>query len=76
MLVIRKEVGDNGLGEDVDDVKDTRKIGVSKVCVVGRGLVVFGLSVVDLGNALGDRRLKYTHWLYFGAIKDVTGIFS
>ena len=54
---IREEVEYNGIWEGADDVKDTSKIGVNKVHVVRKGLVVFGFSVVDLGTALGLRRL-------------------
>ena len=60
MLVIREEVNNDGVWDGVDDVKDTHKIGVSIVRVVWGGLVVLGLSVVNLGNGFGDRRLKYT----------------
>ena len=76
MLVIREEVCNDSVGDCVDDVKDTRKIGVSVIHVVCGGIVVLGLSVVDLDSALGDRRLKYTRWFYFGAIKDFSCIFS
>ena len=57
MVAIRKEVGDDDVWDGIDDVKNTSKIGVSKVRVVGRGFVVFGFSVVDLGNNLCFRRL-------------------
>ena len=57
MLVIGEEVSNDGVWGGANDVKDTRKIGVSKVLVVGGGLVVFGLSVVDFGNACSFRRL-------------------
>ena len=59
MPVIGEEVSNNGVCKGVDDVKDTRKIGVPKVRVVGGGLVVFGLSVVNFSKALSFRRLKY-----------------
>ena len=52
MLVIREEVSNDDVWDGADDVKDTHKIGV--IC---GGLVVLGLSIVDLGNALGYRRL-------------------
>ena len=57
MLVIREEVCNDSAGDGVDDVKDTRKIGVSKVSVVCRGFVVFGLRDVDFGYVIGFRRL-------------------
>ena len=76
MLVIREEVHNDSVRECVDDVQDTRKIGVSVVYVPCRGLVMFGLGVVDLGNALGARRIKYTRWFYFGMIEDISCIFS
>ena len=76
VLVVREEVHNNSVGNCVDNVYDTRKIGVSVVRKVGRGLVVLGLGVVDLGNALGGRRLKETRWCDFRAIKDFSCIFS
>ena len=76
MLVIREEVSNNDIWDGVDDAKDTHKIGASIVRVVYGGLVVLGLSVVELGNSLGDRSLKYTCWFYFGAITDIPCIFS
>ena len=76
MLVIREEVSDNGIRYGSDDVKNTHKNAVSKERVVGGGLVVLGLGVVDLGNALGVRRLILASRLYFGAIKDISGICS
>ena len=58
MLVIREEVHNDSVGGCVNDVKNTHKISVSVVRVVYIGLVVLGLSVVDLGNPLIDRSLK------------------
>ena len=60
MLVVREEMHNNSVRDGVDDIQDTHKIGVSVVRKVCRGFVVLGLGVVDLGNALGDRRLKDT----------------
>ena len=57
IFIVREEVRNDGIGDGVDDVKDTRKIGVSKVSVVGRGFVVFGLSDVDSGEVSSFRRL-------------------
>ena len=57
VFVIRGEVHNNSIRDGVDDVKDTRKIDVSKVRVVYRDLVVLGLIIVDLGNTLSLRRL-------------------
>ena len=65
VTVIREEVCDDGVGDGVDDVKDTRKIGVKKVSVVCRGPVVFGLSDVDSGDVSGFRRLIEASWVYF-----------
>ena len=69
-------MSNDGVWEGINDVKDTHNIGVSIVRVVCGGFVVLGLSVVDLGNTLGDRRLKYTRWFYFGAIRDISCAFS
>ena len=52
MFVIREEVGDDCVGDGVNDDEDTRKIDVSKISVVCRGLVVFGLSDVDFGDVI------------------------
>ena len=63
MLVVREEVRYDCVWDGVKDIEDTHKIGVSI------GLIMLGLSVVDLGNTLGDRWLKYTRWRYFGRSK-------
>ena len=55
MLVVKEEVRYDCAWDGADDVENTRKIGVSPVCVVCKGLIVLGLSVVDSGNTLGDR---------------------
>ena len=60
IFVIRGEVHGNSVRDCIDDVEVTRKIGVSIVLEVGRGLVVLGLGVLDFGNALSLRRLKDT----------------
>ena len=72
MFFIRKEVEDNGIRDNEDDVKDTRKVGVSIVCVVCGGLVVFGFGDVDPGYAVGIRRLKEASWDKFRVIKDLS----
>ena len=54
---IRKELGDDCIRDNINDIEYNGKIGVSKVCVVCIGLVVFGLDVVDLGYAPCFRRL-------------------
>ena len=61
MVYIREEVRNNYVQDGIGDVKDTHEVGVRKVCVVYRGLVVFvGLSDVNFGYALGIRRRIYT----------------
>ena len=57
MFVVREELGNNGVWDGVDDAKDTHKIGVSKVSVVYRGLIMLGLSDADFGYIIGFRRL-------------------
>ena len=76
MLIVMEEVRNDSIRDCIDDVHDTRKIGASVVREVCRGLVVLGLGVVDLGNALGNRRLKDTRWCDFRAIEDFSCVFS
>ena len=76
MLIVIEDVSNGSVRDFIDDVKDTRKIGVSLVHEVDRDLVVLGLGVVDFGNDLSLRRLKYTHWCDFGAIEDFPHVFS
>ena len=76
MCVVGEEVRNDSVRDDIDDIRDTRKIGVSVVREVCEDFVVLGLSVVDLGNALCDRRLsKDTRWCYFGATEEFSCIF-
>ena len=76
IFVLREGVRNDSVRDCIDDVKDAHKIGVSVVHEVGRGLVVLGLRVVDFGNALSLRKLKYTRWCDFWTIKDFSRIFS
>ena len=72
MFFIKEEAGDDGIGDSVDHVGDTCKVGVSIVHIVGRCLVVFDFGNVEPGYAVGIRRLKGAIWNNFRAIKDLS----
>ena len=57
IFIVREEVRDNSVKDNVNDVEYTSKIGVRVVCEVGRGPVVLGLGDVDFGYGIGFRRL-------------------